>query len=160
MKTPRNCFSCESGTIRLTSLKGRSFDYRDELALVFDEKLEVPTCDNCGELFLAGVLTVQFETVLERLRSERKRRIVKEFVEVSEREFPLVPRALWEDAFGVSHGYLSRLLSGKKQPDRSLTILLGSFAKAPRKALDLFQLSGHMPPELKRLTQRPVPARR
>lgn len=154
MKTPRKCFSCESGTIRLTPLEGRPFDYRDELALVFDEDVEAPICDRCGELFLRGALTARFEAVLERLRSERKRAIVKEFIDVSERDFPDVPRALWEDALGVSHGYLSRLVSGKKLPDTSLTILLAGFAKEPKKALELFSVSGHMPQELKRLTQR------
>ena len=160
MKTPRKCFSCESGTIRLASLKGRSFDYRDEFALVFDEKVEAPICDSCGELFLRGGLTAQFEAVLERLRAERKRTIVKKFISVSERDFPDVPRALWEDALGVSHGYLSRLVSGKKLPDTSLTILLAGFAKEPKRALELFSVSGHMPQELKRLTQRAVATRR
>jgi hypothetical protein len=121
---------------------------------VFDENVEAPICDRCGELFLRGELTARFEAALERLRTERKRAIVKEFIDVSERDFPDVPRALWEDALGVSHGYLSRLVSGKKLPDTSLTILLAGFAKEPQKALEFFSVSGHMPQELKRLTQR------
>ena len=154
MKTPRKCFSCESGTIRLAGLGGRTFDYRDELSLVFDEKIDAPVCDTCGELFLRADLTARFETVLERLRATRKRTIVQDFVTVSERDFPDVPRALWEDALGVSHGYLSRLLSGKKLPDTALTILLAAFAKKPKKTLELLSATGYMPPELWRLTQR------
>lgn len=141
------CYSCETGTMRRTNLRGRQFDYRDEFRLVFDEDYEVLACDNpaCGELRLGGERTARMNAVLERLRSTRKRAAAQNFVETAEREFPEVPRALWEDAFGLSRGYLSRVVTGKRLPDTPLEIVLEGFAREPRLALRLLKAAGRLP---------------
>jgi hypothetical protein len=70
------CYTCETGAMRPANMRGRSFDYRDERGLVFDEDLEVFTCDSpaCGELRLGGERTARVDAVLERLRLARIRR--------------------------------------------------------------------------------------
>ena len=145
MTMGKPCYTCEKGTVRVTNLRGRAFDYRDEMGLVFDADLEAPVCDQCGELFLSGALTQQFSDALEQLRLARKREVAQHFVRTTETKYPQVPRALWEDTLGVSHGYLSRLASGARVPDTALAILLEGFAKDPEAALRLFSLAGHLP---------------
>jgi hypothetical protein len=145
------CYTCEKGTVRVTNLRGRPFDYRDEIGLIFDADLEAPVCDHCGELYLSGALTQQFSDTLEQLRLARKREVAQHFVRTVETRYPLVPRSLWEDTLGISHGYLSRLASGARVPETSLAILLEGFAKEPETALRMFSLAGHLPHELSEL---------
>ncbi len=144
-RSERPCYACGQGTVRSTNLRGRTFEYRDEIALTFDADLEAPVCDRCGELYLTGALTDQFSAVLEQLRLTRKRQAAEHFVHAVETRFPDVPRALWEDTLGLSRGYLSRLTSGSRVADAALEILLEGFAKEPETALRLCSLSGHVP---------------
>jgi hypothetical protein len=134
----------------MVNKRARAFDYRDERGLVFDEDLEVLACDrpSCGELRLGGVRTERVNRVLERLRLERKQAAARHFVDTAEREFPDVPRAVWEDTFGLSRGYLSRVLAGKRLPDTPLEMLLEGFAREPRLALALVKITGRLPPQL------------
>jgi hypothetical protein len=142
------CYACDNGTVHPKNVRGRRFDYRDELALVFDQDLEVPTCNSCGELYMTGELTKRFGEALERIRSAHKQGAVKRFVETIEREFPTIPKAVWEDTFGISRGYLSRLASGARVADTALEILLAGFAKEPTTALRLVKAAGHLPRQL------------
>lgn len=144
------CYSCDSGTMRLTNLRGRLFDYRDEPALAFDEDLEVLACDNpqCRELRLGGERTTRVNAVLERLRLAKKQEAALHFMEAAEREFPEIPRSLWEDTFGLSRGYLSRLATGKRQPDTALEMLLEGFAHQPRLVLSVVKAAGRLPSQL------------
>ena len=41
MKTAKPCYACETGTVRQTNVRGRAFDYRDEVDLVVDEHVEL-----------------------------------------------------------------------------------------------------------------------
>lgn len=155
MSKTRLCYACETGTVRLKNVRGRKFDYRDELGLVFNEDLEVPTCDSCGELYMKGELTKRFSSILERVRSAHKQSAVVRFVETIEREFPSIPKAVWEDTFGISRGYLSRLASGARTADTALEILLAGFAREPKTALRLVEAAGHLRPQLAPLLGNP-----
>jgi hypothetical protein len=149
MTTPnRECAACETGTVKPTNLRGRAFDYRDEFGLVFDADLMAPVCDTCGEMFLKSALTRQLGSTLDRLRLVRKRSAVERFVQAADRNYPDVPRAVWEDAFGLSRGYLSRLISGTRVADTALEVLLEGFAREPATVLRLLELAGHVPPGL------------
>jgi len=148
MTAGKTCYSCGRGTIQPRNLRGRTFSYRDEVGLVFDTDLTVPACDTCGEVFLNGAQGKEFSSVLERLRLDRKRSAAVRFVQTVERQFPNVPRAAWEDAFGLSRGYLSRLTSGARFADTALEILLEAFVQDPRIVIQLVQATGHMSQQL------------
>lgn len=142
------CYVCDTGTVRPTNLHGRTFDYRDEVELIFDEDLVAPVCDVCGEIYLKGADSDRFGSVLERLRDERKRSAVVRFEETVAREFREVPRAAFEDMLGVSHGYLSRLARGTRTPDAPLEILLQAFAADPVQTLRLVAKARRLPPAI------------
>jgi hypothetical protein len=148
MKMSKPCYACETGTVRLAQVHGRAFDYRDEVGLVVDEDIQLPVCDTCGEMPLNAAATKRLNVVLERLRAERKQSAVKRFIETVGREYPTVPRAAWEQALGLSPGYLSRLVSGNRLADTPLEILLAGFAKNPGVVIDLIEATGHMPKQL------------
>ena len=149
------CYACDTGTVVETNLRGRKFNYLDELNLVFDEDLVAPVCDTCGELYLGGTVTQPFGDALERLRLSRKQSAAVHFVERVEREYPAVPRALWEESLSLSHGYLSRVASGKRVPDTLLEIFLEGFSRDPEAALRLLEAAGHMPDALAEALERP-----
>lgn len=145
MKTSKPCYACETGTVRQTNLRERAFDYRDEVDLIFDEDVELPVCDACGEMSLNAAATKRLNVVLERLRAARKRSAVEAFIDTIGREYPTIPRAAWEQALGLSPGYLSRLASGNRLADTPLEILLAGFAKDPSAVIELIETTGHMP---------------
>ena len=149
MKTSKPCYACETGTVRWTNLRGRTFAYRDEVALVFDEDLEALVCDTCDEIALDAATTKRLDVVLERLRAEQKQAAAAQFVDITlRRDYPTVPRSAWEQALGLSPGYLSRLASGSRLADTALEILLVGFAKRPSLVIDLIETAGHMPKPL------------
>lgn len=143
-KKTKLCYSCETGTVQPRNLKGRTFDYRDERALEFDEDLTVPACDTCGELYLKGDLTRRFSEALERLRAERKQGAAVRFIKAATAEFPDVSRAHWEEMLGLSRGYLSRLASGARVADTTLEILLEAFARDPSTVIDALNSAGRL----------------
>ncbi len=71
----------------------------------------------CGCRWLQSRDTAKLNEALEALRLARKREAVEGFVSVVEQRYPEVPRAAWEDLFGLARGYLSRLISRKKVAD-------------------------------------------
>lgn len=141
------------------NLKGRPFDYRDEIALVFDEELIVRACDSCGELYLKGAASHRFGSVLERLRLARKREAAEQFLDTAQRELPGVSRALWEKTLGLSKGYLSRLVAGTRVADTPLEIILKAFAREPTAILRALQDIGHLPSHLASRLQTRGPVR-
>jgi hypothetical protein len=145
MKTKR-CLACGAGTLKLTNIRGRKFNYRDEIDLMVNEDIEVLVCDSCGDLALYGDFTVKFSEALERARIAQKRAAVQHFVTIAAKEYPQVSRAAWEDTLGLSRGYLSRLISGTRTPDAPLEILLEGFARDPKSVLNLVQMAGRRVP--------------
>lgn len=143
------CHKCATGTMRPTNLRGRSLSYRDQSALTFDENLTVPVCDRCGDMRLRRSEVAKFSAVLERLRDARKREAVADFVTVIGAQFGDVPRYAWEDALGLSHGYLSRLESGTRTPDTPLEILMRWVALDSAGALRVLANLGHLPAQLR-----------
>ena len=144
------CVSCEKGTVKEVDLLGRPFNHGDEHDLVFDESLLVPVCDSCAEFYMNRSISHRFSKVLERLRAERKQRLVARFLETIERELPPVSRATWEEVFGLSRGYLSRLLTGARVPDTALALLLRRFTESPYDELEHLKAQRRLPPELAR----------
>jgi hypothetical protein len=138
------CYACDTGTLHQTNLKGRAFDYRDEVGLEFDEDLHAPVCDVCGEVYLKGELTQRFSDVLDRLRSARKSASAAHFAERAEREFPDVSRTQWEEMLGLSPGYISRVATGARVPQTVLAMFLECFAREPETALRVVSVAGRM----------------
>ena len=153
------CYACETGQVRPTNLRGREFNYRDEVGLIFDEDLTAPVCDKCGEIYLRGPASDHFGLVLERRRDMRKRAAVTDFEETLTREFRGIPKAAFEDMLGVSHGYLSRLARGSRTPDAALEILLRAFAADPIQTLRVVATARPLPEPIRNaLAQRGRPA--
>ena len=65
---PRLCYTCETGHMRPTGLRGRRVEYRGAVVTV-DEGLVVPVCDACAEMQLGGERTTHFNRIVERLRA-------------------------------------------------------------------------------------------
>jgi hypothetical protein len=144
-ETTKPCYACETGTVRPANLRGTTLAYRDEPDLVIDRDVVVPRCDTCGEMWLQARDTAKLNDVLEALRLVRKRQAAEGFVSVVERRYPEVPRAAWEDLFGLSRGYLSRLISGKKVADTPLELWLFGFAQQPDAVLLLLGKTRPLP---------------
>ena len=143
----RRCFACGKGTIRRTNLRGLTLSYRDEPDLLVTQDIELPRCDACGEMPLKSSETRRLSALLEGLRTARKRATVTKFIAFAESTFPDVPRYEWEQAFGLSTGYLSRLLTTRLM-DTPLEILLSGIAAKPYEALQLLSLTRALPPTL------------
>jgi hypothetical protein len=96
---------------------------------------------------LNGSDTHRLSALLEELRKDRKRATVTEFIAFAESAFPDVPRYEWEQAFGLSTGYLSRLVTTRVM-DTPLEILLSGITANPREALHLLSITRALPPTL------------
>ena len=147
--TREPCLACESGTVRPTNLLGTKLRYKDEPDLLVTRDIVVPRCDGCGEMPLSATETRQLSRLLEALRTERKHATLACFVKTVEKEFPEVPRYEWEEAFGLSKGYFSRLMKTRVM-DTPLEILLSGIAHHPKEGIRLLALTRALPPALSR----------
>ncbi|MHB1265932.1 MAG: hypothetical protein ACYC1S_16210 [Gemmatimonadaceae bacterium] len=140
--------ACQEDAVRLQNLRGRVFELRDENDLVFDEDLVVPVCAACNEFYVRGESLQRVSDALERLHAAKKRATVDQFVEKIEREFADVPRQSWEDALGLSPGYLSRIQRGTRALSLHIEIFMRGIIVEPRETLKLIKLSRRLPAEL------------
>jgi hypothetical protein len=151
--TTEPCFACESGTVRPTNLMGTRLRYKDEPDLLVSRDIVVPRCDACEEMPLSAKETRHLSRLLEELRTERKHATLASFVKTVEKEFPDVPRYEWEEAFGLSKGYLSRLMKTRVM-DTPLEILLSGIAHRPKEGVRLLALTRALPPALSRAVRK------
>ncbi|MHB1265926.1 MAG: hypothetical protein ACYC1S_16180 [Gemmatimonadaceae bacterium] len=142
------CVACGEDAVRLQNLRGRVFELRDENDLVFDEDLVVPVCAACKEFYVRGPTLERFSDALERLHAAKKRATVDQFVEKIEREFADVPRQSWEDALGLSRGYLSRIQRGTRALSLHIEMFMRGVVAEPLPTLKLIKLSRRLPAEL------------
>ena len=113
------CYFCGEGTIAPRNLRGSVLQYRDEREIPVEGDVFVPTCDACGESLLDDDTSRALDAVLEpayrRLRGERLRH-----------ELGLALSALkitqgdLERLLGLSPGYVSKLLKGRRVAETTL----------------------------------------
>jgi len=126
------CPACGKGRVVPRGGKGRSFPYKQVPALEIADDFEIPTCDACGEMFIGAALAKKLDAHLERryarlLAAAVKSAIKKIAEHARQREL--------EQLLGLSHGYLSKLRNGKKEPSPALVGELMMLAENPRKRI-------------------------
>jgi hypothetical protein len=113
------CYFCGEGTIAPRNLRGSVLQYRDEREIPVEADVFVPTCDACGESLLNDETSKALDAVLEpayrRLRGERLRHELSRALSTLE-----ITQADLERLLGLSPGYVSKLLKGKRVAETSL----------------------------------------
>lgn len=127
----RTCRECGAGTVRLVARPGRTWRYR-RLSLEVPPDFEIPTCDACGEEWLDRDQAQALDAALRAQYADRLRELFRLAVNVlrtrrSQREL--------ERLLGLSQGYLSKVLAGKKVPSEALVAGLVLIAKSPDRRL-------------------------
>jgi hypothetical protein len=113
------CYFCGEGTIRPRNLRGSVLPYRDEREIPVEADVFVPTCDRCDESLLDEESSAALDSVLEptyrRLRAERVQHelgLVLSALEITQTDL--------ERLLGLSPGYVSKLLKGKRVAETPL----------------------------------------
>lgn len=113
------CYFCGEGTIAPRNLRGAMLQYRDEREIPVEGDVFVPTCDVCGESLMDDDIARELDAVLEpayrRLRGERVREELSQVLEALE-----ITQADLERLLGLSPGYVSKLLKGKRVAETPL----------------------------------------
>jgi hypothetical protein len=124
------CPACAKGKVAARGGKGRSFPYKQVPALAIDDAFEIPTCDSCGEMFISATLAKRLDAHLERRYQLLLGEVVRSAILKISAE---APQQELEQLLGLSHGYLSKLRNGKKEPSPALVGELMMLAESPRK---------------------------
>jgi hypothetical protein len=124
----KKCRECGIGTISPQKGPGRFVRYKTMANLEIPSDFEIPTCDNCGAEWLnknaASKLDETLETLFRANLKKRAQEAIKLLVEH-------VPKYKLESLLGLSHGYLSKLSSGDRDPSAELVSQLAMLAKDP-----------------------------
>jgi hypothetical protein len=91
--------------------------------------LEIPTCDHCGEEWTNATDGERIDAAAEKAYSAALRAMVVE--QIARLADAQIEQQRVEHALGLSHGYLSNLKSGKKDPSPMLVSELVLLAKDP-----------------------------
>jgi hypothetical protein len=127
----RRCRECDKGTIRLVATPGRTWRYR-RMMLDVPADFEIPTCDACGEEWLDPKRADALDELLQGQYRDRLVALFERAIEVLSRHRS--QRAL-ERLLGLSQGYLSKILAGKKVPSEPLVTEVVLIAKSPDERL-------------------------
>ena len=113
------CYFCGEGTIAPRNLRGSVLQYRDEREIPVEGDVFVPTCDACGESLLDEETSKALDTVLEpayrRLRSERVQHELSSVLSALG-----ITQGDLERLLGLSPGYVSKLIKGKRVAETPL----------------------------------------
>jgi DNA-binding transcriptional regulator YiaG len=130
----RSCFTCGEGTIALRNARGLIIPYRDEREVPIDGDVEVHLCDRCGEMMLDEDAALRLDAAQEpayrRIRVRRAAEAVQGIcvaLDITQREL--------ERLIGVSDGYVSKLLHGRRVPDATTLRLLHLVRADPQAAV-------------------------
>ncbi len=122
------CAECGTGQVKKMAKPGRKERYRT-MVLEVPGEIEIPTCDHCGAEYLDKNAAITIDHALDeiyrkklRTRAQRAIRLVTEHI----------PQGKLEELLGLSHGYLSKLRSGEKDPSTELVAHLALLARDPK----------------------------
>lgn len=137
------CAEC-GGDVRPVTAPGRFYRHNTML-LELPEDVAVPTCSNCGEEYIDRALAARIdETLGAQYRDALKAKVQNALETLA----PYIRQNKLEALVGVSHGYLSKLKSGEKEPSAQLVALLEMLANDPRRrVLELEAVWGGDPME-------------
>jgi hypothetical protein len=113
------CYFCGEGIIAPRNLRGSVLQYRDEREIPVEGDVFVPTCDACGESLLDEETSKALDAVLEpayrRLRSERVQHELSSVLSALG-----ITQGDLERLLGLSPGYVSKLIKGKRVAETPL----------------------------------------
>lgn len=147
------CYTCEIGHFHPRNVKGMTFDYRDEPALVVEEELVLPTCDHCGEMRLSPAQADALDAALARAYDHRRIAQTTALLDDLKQRVHLRQNEI-EHILGLSHGYVSKAQKGVKVFSAPTYRLLRVLRDRPRETLESL---GKIDPAIGRIAAR-VPA--
>lgn len=130
----RTCFTCGEGTIALRNARGLRVPYKDEREVPIEVDVEVHLCDRCGEMLLDEDAALRLDAVQESTYRRLRVRRAAEAVEGICAALDVTQREL-ERLIGVSDGYVSKLLHGRRVPDATTLRLLHLIHADPHAAV-------------------------
>jgi len=155
----RECPACQEGTIDMRNIRGLAVPFRDEPAVVIDEDLIVPRCDNCGEILLNEKLAAAYDAVAQ--QSYERQRITQQKEEIEKALSALrVNQSELETLLGVSQGYVSKLMRGEKVTSATTVRFLHVLSSDPPRAVRSLAEIASLDRELLSRLERAQPVRR
>lgn len=121
----------DGGDVRLVAAPGRLYRHKTML-LELPEDVAVPTCSQCGEEYIDAALATRIDDALSALYKIALKDKVQNALEALA---PFVRQNHLEALLGVSHGYLSKLKTGEKEPSPYLVAILEMLANDPRRRI-------------------------
>lgn len=110
----RRCVTCGKGTIAIRDAKGQTLPHRDAPAVTLARSCLVPMCDHCGEMLLDIAAVERLDDALETAyRAQRLGTLQGDLNEILV-TFRMQQQEL-EQLLGVSAGYVSKVIAGKKE---------------------------------------------
>lgn len=120
------CHACFQGEVVLKAEPGRTTRYKALQKLAVPEDLLIPTCNQCGEHWVAPDDAKRIDAALEVVyRQELLARV--RAVLPAPKDADRIERNL-----GLSRGYLSRLRTGRKIPSELLVAMLTLIHNRPK----------------------------
>lgn len=130
--TAYECPACAQGMVAMRRGKGRVFPYKQVPELEIKEDFEIPTCDACGEMFISATVAKKLDAHLE----ERYLQVLTDAAKTAISKLTAHwPQQELEQLLGLSHGYLSKLKRGRKEPSPALVSELLILAHDPAKRI-------------------------
>lgn len=117
----RPCANCGKGVVRLESIEGRTFPYKDDPDVVVDADLKVLVCDTCGDMVLSPAMSVALDEVLE--STYREKRIAQQRKWIDELCAQGLTQQEIERIGSFSPGYASKLRTSKVASPQTYRLL-------------------------------------
>lgn len=125
----KRCHECGIGQVVAVAHSGRFMRYKTLPQVEIPADIAIPTCNNCGAEWLDEKTSSTIDAALEVVYRGELRRRVRTAIEtivahVSQRQL--------EALLGLSHGYLSKLKAGDRDPSPELVSDLALIARDPK----------------------------
>lgn len=121
------CVECGLGKVRPLARPGRTMRYRT-MMLEIPADLLIPTCDHCGEEWIDESTSRLLDRALEGEYRVRLALVARQSLEILSSHTTLKEL---EQLLGLSHGYLSKVGSGQRNPSPELASHLALLATDP-----------------------------
>ncbi len=126
---PKKCETC-GAAVEMRSGAGRSHEYRRDLALPVPDAFEIPTCVQCGEIYLNEDGYRALADAQKPAFLEWQKKHLAEVIDTIKSAHGVRLRDV-ERAADVTATYLSHLLGGRNEASQTLINLLEAFALHP-----------------------------
>lgn len=124
---PNRCLECGEYAVVPTAKAGRVTRYKSFHSIEIPADVNIPTCGECGTEWFDGNDALMIDEALEKVYNERLSTTAVDKLKIITKQG--VSRQRIESAFGLSQGYISKVMLGKKIPSEHLTVSLAIIAK-------------------------------